>query len=73
MVDVLILGYIEGIRVSGEFVTMRVSVRRAGYRKRDGTVYKDEFLVYRVLFQGYMRRYISSSFSSGTIAVWITS
>lgn len=65
MVDVLMLGYIEGIRCNDNFVVVKLSVRRAGFRKKDGTNVAEEILIYRVIFASYMRKYISSHFDAG--------
>ena len=65
MVDVLMLGFVEGIRCNDNFVVVKLSVRRAGFRKKDGTNVSEEILIYRVIFASYMRKYISSHFDSG--------
>ena len=65
MVDVLMLGFVEGIRCNDNFVVVKLSVRRAGFRKKDGTNVSEEILIYRVIFASYMRKYISSHFDAG--------
>lgn len=67
MVDVLMFGFVESIRCNDNFVVMKVSVRRNGYKKKDGTVVGSEVYVYRVLFMSYMRKYISEHFASGVL------
>lgn len=67
MVDVLIFGFVESIRCNDNFVVVKVSVRRAGYKKKDGTVVGEEILVYRIMFASYMRRYISEHFDAGIL------
>ena len=67
MADISLLGHIEGIRYVESGVIMRISERRAGYRRKDGSRVKDEVLFFRVMFKSFLRNYIQTYFDVGSL------
>ena len=67
MADVSILGHIEEIRYIENGILVRISEVRAGYRRKDGTVVKDEVLLFRVMYKSFLRKYIEQYFGIGSL------
>ena len=65
--DILFVGYIEGIRYTETAVIVTASERKNGYRKKDGTIVDDEILTFKFIFKTYFKSYIAGHFVKGML------
>ena len=67
MADIQLTGLISTIKYINDAVLVYVDEYKKGYRRNDGVVIEDKYLLWKVIFKGGLKNYINKFFSDGML------
>lgn len=65
MADINIAGFVEGVRYMETCVIVTITENLMGYKRKDGTVVKDNIATWHVIYKPYFKKYIAGHFAKG--------